>query len=68
MDKVRTKIINLIGGHPLHLYNIQKSSVGVWSMSDQDNPKPHGQNPKTAAHRLFLHKLMTYQKIERKIC
>ncbi len=29
LDKLRTKIINLIGGHSLHLYNIQKSSVGV---------------------------------------
>ena len=28
-DKLRTKIINLIGGHSLHLYNIQKSNVGV---------------------------------------
>ncbi len=29
LDKVRIKIIHLIGGHSLHLYNIQKSSVGV---------------------------------------
>ena len=29
LDKLRTKIINLIGGHSLHLYNIQKSSVAV---------------------------------------
>jgi transposase len=29
LDKLRTKIINLIGGHSLYLYNIQKSSVGV---------------------------------------
>jgi transposase len=29
LDKLRTKIITLIGGHSLHLYNIQRSSVGV---------------------------------------
>jgi transposase len=29
LDRLRTKIINLIGGHSLHLYNIQRSSVGV---------------------------------------
>ncbi|MFT7411874.1 MAG: hypothetical protein ACI9J4_000213 [Paraglaciecola sp.] len=28
-DKLRTKIINLIGGHSLHWYDIQKSSVWV---------------------------------------
>ena len=28
-DELRTKIITLIGVHSLHLYNIQKSSVGV---------------------------------------
>ena len=28
-DELRTKIINLNGGHWLHLYNIQKSGVGV---------------------------------------
>ena len=29
MDTLRTKIIELIGGHSLHLYNIQKSGVRV---------------------------------------
>jgi transposase len=29
LDRLRTKNINLIGGHSLYLYNIQKSSVGV---------------------------------------
>jgi transposase len=29
LDRLSTKIINLIGGRSLHLYNIQKSSVGV---------------------------------------
>jgi hypothetical protein len=28
-DKLRTKIINLIGGYSLHWYDIQKSSVWV---------------------------------------
>jgi transposase len=29
LDKLRTKIINLVGGHSLYLYHIQKSSVRV---------------------------------------
>lgn len=29
LDKLRTKIIDLIGGYSLHLYNIQKNGVGV---------------------------------------
>jgi hypothetical protein len=28
-DELRTKIVSLIVGHSLHLYNIQKSGVGV---------------------------------------
>ncbi len=29
LDKLRTKIIGLIGGHSMHLYKIQKSAFGV---------------------------------------
>jgi transposase len=29
LDELRIKIINLIGGNSLHLYNIQKSGVGI---------------------------------------
>jgi hypothetical protein len=28
LDKLRINIINLIGGHSLHLYNTQRSNVG----------------------------------------
>ena len=29
LDKLRTKIVGLIGAHAMHLYKIQKSGVGV---------------------------------------
>ena len=33
LDNLRAKIISLIGGHAMYLYKIQKSGVGVRSMS-----------------------------------